>query len=144
MTRYLITSALPYINGVKHLGTLVGKDIAPGTFTYYPSVAVNADSLMRLLWKVLEGVTARPTGRPSGSPDGPIETNNGLPDISSPPDAAQSRREAFLSQVRRFEAMGTGNGAAMAAQVVEIARSQGIELEADLIREPAALASHSA
>src|ERR1700743_714587 len=25
MTRYLITSALPYINGVKHLGTLVGS-----------------------------------------------------------------------------------------------------------------------
>ena len=25
MTRYLITSALPYINGVKHLGNLVGS-----------------------------------------------------------------------------------------------------------------------
>ena len=25
MTRFLITSALPYINGVKHLGNLVGS-----------------------------------------------------------------------------------------------------------------------
>ncbi len=25
MSRYLITSALPYINGVKHLGNLVGS-----------------------------------------------------------------------------------------------------------------------
>ena len=25
MTRYLITSALPYINGIKHLGNLVGS-----------------------------------------------------------------------------------------------------------------------
>ena len=25
MTRYLVTSALPYINGVKHLGNLVGS-----------------------------------------------------------------------------------------------------------------------
>ena len=25
MTRYLITSAIPYVNGVKHLGNLVGS-----------------------------------------------------------------------------------------------------------------------
>ena len=25
MTKYLITSALPYINGIKHLGNLVGS-----------------------------------------------------------------------------------------------------------------------
>lgn len=104
---------------------------------------VNSDSLMRLIWKVLEGVTARPTGRPSDSSDGPTVTSSESPVTWSQPDAAQSRREAFLSQVHRFEAMGTGNGAAMAAQIVEIARSQGIDLDTDLIREPAALASLS-
>src|SRR5579862_5485819 len=32
MTRILITSALPYINGVKHLGTLVGSLLTAETF----------------------------------------------------------------------------------------------------------------
>ena len=27
MTRHLITSALPYINGVKHLGNLIGSQL---------------------------------------------------------------------------------------------------------------------
>nr|WP_319419282.1 class I tRNA ligase family protein [Pleurocapsa sp. FMAR1] len=27
--RYLITSALPYINGIKHLGNLVGSMLPP-------------------------------------------------------------------------------------------------------------------
>src|SRR3954453_7032973 len=31
MTRYLITSALPYINGVKHLGNLVGSMLPADT-----------------------------------------------------------------------------------------------------------------
>lgn len=102
---------------------------------------VDTDALMRLVWKILEGVTARPTGRPSDSSDGPTGTSSESPDTSYQLDAAQSRREAFLSQVRRFEAMGTGNGAAMAAQIVAIAAGQGIDLEADLIREPVQLGS---
>ena len=37
MPRHLITSALPYINGVKHLGNLVGSMLpAPDTF-YAPA-----------------------------------------------------------------------------------------------------------
>lgn len=103
----------------------------------------DTEDVMGLLWKVLEGVTARPTGRPSDSSDGPTATSSASPVISSAPASAQGRRAAFLEQVRRFEAMGTGNGAAMAAQVVAVAAAQGIDLEADLIREPVLLGSLS-
>lgn len=99
----------------------------------------DTESVMTLMFKLLEGITARPTGRPSGSSGGPTATSSGSPVTSSLPDADQSRREAFLAQVRRFEAMGTGNGAAMAAQVVAAASAQGIDLEAALIREPVLL-----
>jgi hypothetical protein len=107
------------------------------------SKGVDTNGIMTLLYKILEGVTARPTGRPSDSSAGPTETSSASPVTSSLPDATQSRREAFLAQVRRFEAMGTGNGAAMAAQIVEIAKHQGIDLESDLIREPVRLGSLS-
>jgi hypothetical protein len=101
----------------------------------------DTEDVMGLLWKVLEGVTARPTGRPSDSSGGPTETSSASPATSSRPDKDQARRAAFVEQVRRFEAMGTGNGSAMAAQVVAIAAGQGIDLEADLIREPVLLGS---
>src|SRR5579863_1793638 len=35
MTRILITSALPYINGVKHLGNLVGSMLPADVFARY-------------------------------------------------------------------------------------------------------------
>lgn len=35
MTRYLVTSALPYINGVKHLGTLIGSMLSADVYTRY-------------------------------------------------------------------------------------------------------------
>ena len=35
MTRYLITSALPYINGVKHLGNLVGSMLPADIFARF-------------------------------------------------------------------------------------------------------------
>ncbi|MGB8600649.1 MAG: class I tRNA ligase family protein, partial [Rhizomicrobium sp.] len=35
MTRYLITSALPYINGVKHLGNLVGSMLPADVYARY-------------------------------------------------------------------------------------------------------------
>lgn len=35
MTRYLITSALPYINGVKHLGNLVGSLLPADVFARF-------------------------------------------------------------------------------------------------------------
>ena len=35
MNRILITSALPYINGVKHLGNLVGSQLPADTFARY-------------------------------------------------------------------------------------------------------------
>ena len=35
MTRYLITSALPYINGVKHLGNLVGSMLPADAYARY-------------------------------------------------------------------------------------------------------------
>ncbi|HTQ15033.1 MAG TPA: methionine--tRNA ligase [Rhizomicrobium sp.] len=35
MTRYLITSALPYINGVKHLGTLVGSLLSADVYARF-------------------------------------------------------------------------------------------------------------
>jgi hypothetical protein len=103
----------------------------------------DTEDVMGLLWKVLEGVTARPTGRPSDSSAGPTVTSSASPVTSSPLDSDQRRRAAFLEQVRRYEAQGTGNGSAMAAQVVAIAAAQGIDLEADLIREPVLLGSLS-
>lgn len=110
-------------------------------WTIVKTRGADTDGVMKVVWKILEGVTARPTGRPSDSSDGPTETSSESPATWSPPGADQSRREAFLSQVRRFEALGTGNGAAMAAQIVAIAAGQGIDLEADLIREPVLLGS---
>ena len=35
MTRHLITSALPYINGIKHLGNLVGSQLPADLFARY-------------------------------------------------------------------------------------------------------------
>ena len=35
MTRILITSALPYINGVKHLGNLIGSQLPADTFARF-------------------------------------------------------------------------------------------------------------
>ena len=35
MTRHLITSAIPYINGVKHLGNLVGSQLPADLFARY-------------------------------------------------------------------------------------------------------------
>lgn len=121
--------------------------IHPDDFVkFWASVKVHGqdtEDVMKLLWQVLEGVTARPTGRPSDSSGGPTATSSASPDTSSHQGSDQPRRAAFLEQVRRFEAMGTGNGSAMAAQVVTIAAGQGIDLEADLIREPVLLGSLS-
>ena len=35
MARYLITSALPYINGIKHLGNLVGSQLPADLYARY-------------------------------------------------------------------------------------------------------------
>ena len=35
MTRHLITSAIPYINGIKHLGNLVGSQLPAELFARY-------------------------------------------------------------------------------------------------------------
>jgi hypothetical protein len=106
---------------------------------------VGTDDLMRLMWKILEGVTARPTGRPSDSSAGPTETNSASRDTSSAPATDDDpRRARFLAQVQRFEAEGTADGAAKAAQVVQIAKAQGYDLEDDLIRESMELGSLSA
>ena len=40
MTRILITSALPYINGVKHLGTLVGSLLSADVFARFSRIIV--------------------------------------------------------------------------------------------------------
>jgi len=53
---------------------------------------VGTDDLMRLMWKILEGVTARPTGRPSDSSDGPTVTTSASPDTSSQQASADPRR----------------------------------------------------
>src|SRR6266481_2944282 len=44
MTRILITSALPYINGVKHLGNLVGSMLPADVFARYKR-ATGAETL---------------------------------------------------------------------------------------------------
>lgn len=90
--------------------------------------AQDSNALMALLWKILEGITGNPTGSPSGSSDGQTATSPASPDGSSPQGGDQSRRAAFLRQIDRYEAMGTGQGAAMAAQIATIAESQGIDL----------------
>ena len=35
MARHLITSAIPYINGIKHLGNLVGSQLPADLFARY-------------------------------------------------------------------------------------------------------------
>ena len=35
MTRHLITSAIPYINGIKHLGNLVGSQLPADLYARY-------------------------------------------------------------------------------------------------------------
>ena len=40
MARVLITSAIPYINGIKHLGNLVGSQLPADLFARYERHAV--------------------------------------------------------------------------------------------------------
>ena len=35
MARHLITSAIPYINGIKHLGNLVGSQLSADLYARY-------------------------------------------------------------------------------------------------------------
>ena len=41
MKRILITSAIPYINGIKHLGNLIGSQLPADMFARYHSAPVS-------------------------------------------------------------------------------------------------------
>ena len=45
MTRILITSALPYINGVKHLGNLIGSQLPADTFARFVEITGKRSSI---------------------------------------------------------------------------------------------------
>ncbi|PYJ08615.1 MAG: hypothetical protein DMF06_12315 [Verrucomicrobia bacterium] len=47
MSRYLITSALPYINGVKHLGNLVGSMLPADAYARFSLAKSSSRSRMR-------------------------------------------------------------------------------------------------
>lgn len=48
MTRVLITSALPYVNGVKHLGNLVGSMLPADVFARYQRLKLGADNVLAI------------------------------------------------------------------------------------------------
>jgi len=92
-----------------------------------------AEETMNLMWKVIEGVTENPTGPPSASADGRSEITPYSPPAAFEPDTPNAGlRDRYMAQIERFEAMGTGVGVAMAAQVAMVAEAHGV----DVSREP--------
>ena len=88
--------------------------------------------VMELMWKLIEGVSGNPTGQPSGSSAGrPVTTVPLPPDASEPASANEGLREKYLRQIERFEALGTGNGVAMAAQIALAAEARGVDVNRD-------------
>lgn len=99
----------------------------------------DTSALMMTCWKILDAITANPTGGQSDSSPG----QPGIRTSSEPPSPApvgdlgehRQRREAYLSQLRRLEAARGEDGkpipvnAAVALQIVEHARTQGIDLD---------------
>ncbi len=102
----------------------------------------DSDAVMGVLWKVLDGVTARPTTPPSDSSDGRPATSPPSPLGVSAPDGSEfpdrpgdreqirdalddSLRERFMRQIERFEAAGN---VAVAAQIAVAAEARGIDV----------------
>jgi hypothetical protein len=117
----------------------VRQNLHPGDFERFWSAVrahrQTAEETMELMWKVIEGVTGNPTGQPSASAAGRPVTTQQLPATASGPESANGDlRARYLAQIERFEATGTGNGVAMAAQVAAAAEARGV----DISREPVA------
>ncbi len=96
----------------------------------------DSDAVMAVLWRVMDGVTARPTTPPSDSSDGRPATSQPSPSTASDPDDGyvqdDSLRGRYLRQIERFEAQGN---VAVATQIAVAAQARGI----DVTREPVAL-----
>ena len=66
MARYLVTSALPYINGVKHLGNLVGSMLPADAYSRF--LRLQGDDVLRGVDVMdLPDLRARHTGRAGGA-----------------------------------------------------------------------------
>ena len=54
MTRHLITSAIPYINGIKHLGNLVGSQLPSRLLLFTALVCSGLPRLMKTFRNILD------------------------------------------------------------------------------------------
>jgi hypothetical protein len=101
----------------------------------------DTERLMTLCWKLLDGITGNPTGGQSGSSDGQPATKTSSPPTSSALvtdlGAERARRaEAYLAHLERLGNQRGEDGqpiplnAAIQLQLVEQAKTQGIDLEA--------------
>lgn len=94
--------------------------------------------IMTLCWKLLDAITANPTGERQDSSGGPLVTKTSSP--STPPASVtdlgehRARREAYMRQIEALEAKRGEDGqpvpvnAAIALQIIEHAKTQGIDL----------------
>jgi hypothetical protein len=108
-------------------------------------------AIMVTCGKILSGITANPTGGRSDSSAGQPVTRTSSPPTSSGPvtdlgEARDSRRSAYVRQIELLEQARDAEGqpipvnAAIACQIIEHARTQGIDLTPDLSRSVAATA----
>lgn len=98
--------------------------------------------LMEACWRLLDGISGNPTGGRSGSSPGQPETKTSSPSTSSAQvtDLAEHRtkREAYVRQIAALEARRGEDGkpvpvnAAIALQIINHAKTQGIDLEGEL------------
>lgn len=102
------------------------------------------EALMAVLWKVLDGVTARPTSPPSDSSDGrPATSPSSPPAVSRAGDVRAGAvidaeplsvvdddpmRARFLAQIERFEKAGN---VAVATQIAVAAEARGVNVTRD-------------
>ena len=102
----------------------------------------DTEAIMVTCWRILDAITANPTGGQSDSSDGQPGTKTS----SQPTSSGQvtdltehrQRRDAYLRQLQALESARGEDGqpipvnAAIALQIVEHARTQGINLVAEL------------
>lgn len=96
--------------------------------------------LMGTIWQIVGGITGgKAATPPSGSSGGRPVINQSLPATSSAPATAPSDdvQAKYQRQIDRFEALGTANGVAMAAQILTLAEARGVTIDDPLLQPTA-------
>jgi hypothetical protein len=111
----------------------VRRTVHPGDFDRFwsgvKSHRQTGQEVIDLMFRVIEGVTGNPSSPRSASSAGPTETMlSSPPPASEPGSEKEALRQRYIAQIERFEAQGTGMGAAMAAQIAVAAEARGVDV----------------